>query len=64
MEDVGIHFMDMWSILRPCDIFYGHFVVIWYIFPILVYCIKKNLATLISRRTETRFSCKSEKTAK
>jgi hypothetical protein len=43
MEDVGI--------------FYGHlvyftvilvyFVAIWYIFPILEYCTKKNLATLL-----------------
>jgi hypothetical protein len=31
-----VYFMDIWSILRPFDIFYGHlvyFVVIWYIFP-------------------------------
>jgi hypothetical protein len=37
MEDVGI--------------FYGHLVYstgIWYIFPVLVCCAKKNLATLIS----------------
>jgi hypothetical protein len=37
--------------LRPIDIFYGHlvyFVVIWYIFPMLVCCTKKNLATLSS----------------
>jgi hypothetical protein len=36
---------DFW----PFGTFYGHFgnlVVIWYIFPRLVYCIKKNLATL------------------
>jgi hypothetical protein len=34
MEDVGI-FQDIWSILRPFDIFYAHlvyFVLIWYIF--------------------------------
>jgi phosphotransferase system glucose/maltose/N-acetylglucosamine-specific IIC component len=30
-----------WYILWP----FGNFVVIWYIFPVLVYCIKKNLAT-------------------
>jgi hypothetical protein len=32
-------------------IFYGHlvkFVVIWYIFPVLVFCTKKNLATLLA----------------
>jgi hypothetical protein len=31
-----VYFMDIWSILRPFDIFYGHFVyfwVIWSIFP-------------------------------
>jgi hypothetical protein len=35
MEDAG-NFLDIWSILRPFDIFYGHlvcFLVIWYIFP-------------------------------
>jgi hypothetical protein len=32
-------------------IIYGHFVyvvVIWYISPILVYCTKKNLATVVA----------------
>jgi hypothetical protein len=31
-----VYFMDIWSILQPIDIFYGHlvyFVVICYIFP-------------------------------
>jgi hypothetical protein len=32
----------IWYILWPFD----KFVVIWYIFPILVHCNKKNLATL------------------
>jgi hypothetical protein len=41
MEDVGpfygllLYFMDI------------GFVVIWYIFPVLVFCAKKNLATLV-----------------
>jgi hypothetical protein len=35
--------MEIWSILPP---FYGHFGAIWYIFPIVVSRIKKNLATL------------------
>jgi hypothetical protein len=26
-------------------------VVIWYIFPVLVYCVKKNLATLYSTQS-------------
>jgi hypothetical protein len=43
-------FMDIWSILQPFGIFYGHLVnivVIWYVFPVLV-CSRyqKNLATL------------------
>jgi hypothetical protein len=41
--------MDMQSILVPIDIFYSrlvYFVVIWYLLPVLVYCAKKNLATL------------------
>jgi hypothetical protein len=44
-----VYFRDIWSILRQVDIFQGHFVflmVIWYIFPILGCCNKKNLATL------------------
>jgi hypothetical protein len=35
------------------DLFCGHlvyFVVIWYFFPILVYCITKNLATPLAVR--------------
>jgi hypothetical protein len=45
-----IYFMDTWSILRSFVIFYGHlvqFVVIWYIFPVLIFCTKKILATLL-----------------
>jgi hypothetical protein len=48
--------MDIWSILQPFDIFYGHlvyFVVIWYIFPMLIYCSEKNLATLINTYLDT-----------
>jgi hypothetical protein len=44
------HFIDMLSIILPFDLFYGrlvYFVVIWYLFPVLVYCAKKNLATLL-----------------
>jgi hypothetical protein len=54
MEDVGAY---IW----PFGLFYGHlvhfrpfgifcgrfFMVIWYIFPALVCCTKKNLATLL-----------------
>jgi hypothetical protein len=54
-EDVGIfyghlvYFTAIRNILRTYGIFYGHiiyFVAIWYIFPVLVCCTKKNLATL------------------
>jgi hypothetical protein len=41
------YFRAIWNILR---IFYDHlvhFVFIWYIFPVLVSCTSKNLATLI-----------------
>jgi hypothetical protein len=37
-----------WCILKPFGLLYGqlvHFVVIWYIFPVLVCCTKKNLPT-------------------
>jgi hypothetical protein len=50
IEDVGI-FYGYLVHLRAFGIFYGHlvhFVVIWYIFPVLVFCTKKNLATLLS----------------
>jgi hypothetical protein len=43
-------FMTVCSILSPDGKFYGHFVhfvVIWYIFPVLVSCTEKNLATLV-----------------
>jgi hypothetical protein len=46
-----VFFMAILSILQSNVIFYGHlvhFVVIWYIIPILVYCTEKNLATLLN----------------
>jgi hypothetical protein len=42
--------MVIWSILQPFGIFCGHLVFfchLYYIFPVLVGCKKKNLATLI-----------------
>jgi hypothetical protein len=42
--------MESLSILCPFDIFYGYlvyFVVIRYISPVLEYCTKKNLTTLV-----------------
>jgi hypothetical protein len=49
LSKVLMYFMDIWSILLSIVTFYGHLVylvVIWYIFPVLVFCTKKNLATL------------------
>jgi hypothetical protein len=40
---------NSWHTLRPLEIYYAHliyFVVVWYIFPILVRCNNKCLATL------------------
>jgi hypothetical protein len=51
MEDDGRYIF--WT-LGP---FYGHLeycVVIWYIFPDLVFCTKKNLATLPPESTKWR----------
>jgi hypothetical protein len=45
-----IYFMATWNILWTFGVFYDllvHFVSIWYIFPVLVSCTKKNLATLV-----------------
>jgi hypothetical protein len=48
MEDFGL-FNVLWSILQPfgtiCD-HWLYFMVIWYIFPVLVFCTNNNLATL------------------
>jgi hypothetical protein len=45
-----VYFMNIGSILRPFDIFYGqlvYFVVLGTFFPVLVNCTEKNLATLL-----------------
>jgi hypothetical protein len=45
-----VYFMAVWNILRPLGIYYGHLVMLWQFgifFPVLVYCDKKNLATLV-----------------
>jgi hypothetical protein len=47
--------MVIWFILWPFGIFYGHLVYVyllvnWHIFHVLVYCAKKNLATLLLTR--------------
>jgi hypothetical protein len=46
---ISIAFLTFWHPLWPFALYYGnlvYFVVVCYIFPILVYCIKRNLATL------------------
>jgi hypothetical protein len=49
------YFMAIWNILWPFGILgiwpFGKLVVIWYIFPVLVHCIEKNLAALRGRTT-------------
>jgi hypothetical protein len=50
-----IYFMAIWNILQTFGIFYDqlvHFGFIWYIFPVLVSCPKKNLATLLTIRDQ------------
>jgi hypothetical protein len=52
-ERWGVYFMAIWSILLQFGILCGHmvyFMVLWYIFPVLVYYTKKNLATLLISR--------------
>jgi hypothetical protein len=49
--------MPIWNISQTFAIFYNHllhFVFIWYIFPGLASCNKKNLATLV--QSPRRFS--------
>jgi hypothetical protein len=46
-----LYFMAICNIICPFGIFYDHLVhivFIWYIFPVLVPCTKKSLATLVS----------------
>jgi hypothetical protein len=45
-----MYFIAVWNICQTFGIFFDHlvhFVFIWYIFPVLASCTKKNLATLI-----------------
>jgi hypothetical protein len=49
-----IYFRPIWNILWIFGIFYNHWVhfgFIWYIFPVLVSCTQKNLATLGSSQS-------------
>jgi hypothetical protein len=41
-----MHFMNIWSIFRPFGTFCGFYWSFGIFFPVLVWCIKKNLATL------------------
>jgi hypothetical protein len=48
-----VHFMAIWSILRHFGIFYGNLDILCsfgMFLPVLVCCIKENLATLASRK--------------
>jgi hypothetical protein len=62
-----VYFMSIWSILLPFGIFYTnlvHFLVIWYIFPVLVCGSKKNLATLYCNSSPTLFRTVISRVAK
>jgi hypothetical protein len=51
-----VYFMDIWSILQPFGILYGHltyFVVIWYIYLRFGMLYQEDLATLCA--TEEAF---------
>jgi hypothetical protein len=41
-----VYLRDIWSILQPFGIRYEHLVHFGIFFPVLVFCTKKNLATL------------------
>jgi hypothetical protein len=58
-----VYFMTIWSIFRPCCIFYrivAYFVVIWYISPVLVNCTTQSLATLVMAMSCTTFKANRE----
>jgi hypothetical protein len=51
-----MYFVAILYLLRPLSVFCGqlvYFMVIWYIFPVLVYITKKNLATLAGTHFST-----------
>jgi hypothetical protein len=53
---IAVYFMTICSILRPLEIFNGYlvyFVVFGIFLPVLVFCTKKNLATLFVRSRST-----------
>jgi hypothetical protein len=54
MEDVGIFYGHLVHFTVFCYILwtFSNFVVIGYIFPVLVFCTKKNLATMVARGGE------------
>jgi hypothetical protein len=58
---IWAYLMAICYILRQFDIFYGrleNFLVNWYIFPALVYCTKRNLATQgLINRGGFRYQC-------
>jgi hypothetical protein len=53
MKDVG-KFYDLLTFRS----FYGHLRSVWYIFPVLVCCAKKNLATLVHNASTVNAKCK------
>jgi hypothetical protein len=57
---MSVFYMAAWSILQIFGIFCSHlvhFMVIWYSFPVLVRCTKKNLANLTEVLNFRPFDC-------
>jgi hypothetical protein len=60
MENILVHFIAIWYFYCIFGIFYARLVFLWpfwYIFPILVCCIKKNLATLYHLKKTKHYFC-------
>jgi hypothetical protein len=58
------YFLALWNILQTFGIFYDHlvhFVLIWYIFPVLESCTYKNLATLWETSSTTYAHWRAQK---
>jgi hypothetical protein len=61
--EIGKYLMAIWNLSQPFGKFNDHlvhFVLIWYIFPVLVSCTKKNLATLAPTKVGSGMRCDQE----
>jgi hypothetical protein len=57
MENVGKIYGHLEYFTAICYVLWPlrHSVAIWYIFPVMVYCVKKNLATLATDQRHDQF---------